>query len=61
MKTYDNSGKLIAETNTIYTKQGVVTTSTVYCNERVMSQHISIRDNQGKVTSEDVIGGKLIP
>ena len=61
MRTYDNSGKLIAETNTIYTKQCVVTTSTVYYNDRVMSQHISIRDNQGKVTSEDVIGGKLIP
>jgi hypothetical protein len=61
MKTYDNSGKLIGETNTIYTKQGVVTTSTVYYNDRVISQHISVRDNQGEVTSEDVISGKLIP
>jgi len=61
MKTYDNNGKLIAETNTIYTKHGVVTTNTVYYNDRVMSQHISVRDNQGKVTSEDVIGGKLFP
>jgi len=61
MKTYDNFGKLIGEINTIYTKQGVVTTSTVYYNDRVISHHISIRDNQGKVTSEDVIGGKLIP
>ena len=61
MKTYDNSGKLIAETNTIYTPRGVVTTNTVYYNDDVMSQHISVRDNQGKVTSEDVIGGKLIP
>jgi ectoine hydroxylase-related dioxygenase (phytanoyl-CoA dioxygenase family) len=61
VKTYDNNGKLISETNTIYTKQGVVTTNTVYYNDRVMSQHISIRDNQGKVTSETVLGGKLIP
>lgn len=61
MKTYDNSGKLITETNTIYTPRGVVTTHTVYYNDRVLSQHISVRDNQGKVTSEDVIGGKLIP
>jgi hypothetical protein len=61
MKTYDNFGKLIGEINTIYTKQGVVTTNTVYYNDHVMSQQISIRDNQGKVTSEVVIGGKLIP
>jgi ectoine hydroxylase-related dioxygenase (phytanoyl-CoA dioxygenase family) len=61
MKTYDNFGRLIAETNTIFTKQGVVTTSTVYNNDRVISQRITVRDNQGKVTSEDVIGGKLIP
>jgi hypothetical protein len=61
MKTYDNFGKLIGEINTIYTKQGVVTTNTVYYNDRVMSQQISIRDNQGKVTSDVVIGGKLIP
>jgi hypothetical protein len=61
MKTYDNFGKLIGEINTIYTKQGVVTTNTVYYNDRVMSQQISIRDNQGKVTSDVVLGGKLIP
>jgi hypothetical protein len=61
MKTYDNFGKLIGEINTIYTKQGVVTTNTVYYNDHVMSQQISIRDNQGKVTSEVVIGSKLIP
>jgi ectoine hydroxylase-related dioxygenase (phytanoyl-CoA dioxygenase family) len=61
MKTYDNFGKLIAENNTVYTKQGVVTTNTTYYNDRVVSQHISIRDNQGKVTSETVLGGKLLP
>ena len=61
MKTWDNNGKLISETNTIYTKQGVVTTNTVYYNDRAIYQHISLRDNQGKVTIEDVIGGKLIP
>ena len=38
MKTYDNSGRLISEINTIYTKQGVVTTSTVYYNDRVISR-----------------------
>ena len=61
MKTYDNSGKLIGETNTIYTKQGVVTTNTVYNNDRAIYQHISLRDNQGKVASETVLGGKLLP
>lgn len=61
MKTYDNFGKLIGEINTIYTKQGVVTTNTVYYNDRVMSQQISIRDNQGKVKTENTFGGKLLP
>jgi hypothetical protein len=61
MKTYDNNGKLIAETNTAYTNQGVVTTNTVYYNNRVVHQHISFRDDQGKVKVLDVIGGKLLP
>jgi hypothetical protein len=61
MKTYDNFGRLISETNTIYTKQSVVITNTVYNNDRVVYQHISVRDNQGKSTTEDTIGGKLIP
>jgi len=61
MKTYDNYCKLIAETNTVYTSQGVVTTNTVFNNDRAVYQHIAVRDNQGKVTIEDIIGGKLIP
>jgi hypothetical protein len=61
LKTYDNNGKLIAEANTFYTQQGAVTTNTVYYNNRVIHQHIAIRDNQGKVTIQDVIGGKLLP
>ena len=62
MKTYDNNGKLIAESNTIFTKDGgAVTTNTVYYNNRVMSQHISIRDEEGKVKVIDLIGGKLLP
>lgn len=61
MKTYDNAGCLISETNHIFTKHGVVTTNTVYNNDRVVYQHISVRDNQGKVKTEDIVGGELIP
>lgn len=61
MKTYDNNGKLIAETNTMVTNQGVVTTNTVYYNDRVYHQHVSFRDEQGKVKIVDLFGGKLLP
>ena len=61
MKILNNKGEVIGEINTIFTKQGVVTTNTVFNNDRAVYQHISVRDNQGKVAIEDVIGGKLIP
>ena len=62
MKTYDNNGKLIAETNTVFRQEGgAVTTNTVYNGDRVVYQHISVRDNQGKIQNIDLFGGKLIP
>jgi len=62
MVSYDNAGKKISEINVIVRSEGgTITTSTVYSNERVVMQHITIRDNQGNVNTREVFGGKLIP
>ena len=41
----------------------VITTNTIYnpTNGQPVSQNISVRDSQGKVTSQNTIGGKLLP
>ena len=64
MKSYDNHGRLVSEINTSYTLDGrVITTITVYntYNGQPAYQDISIRDSHGKITTEHVTGGKLLP
>ena len=62
MVSYDNAGKKISEINVIIGPEGgTITTSTVYSNDRVVMQHITSRDNQGNVKTQDIFGGKLIP
>jgi hypothetical protein len=62
MQIRNNRGELIGEINTIIRPgEGVTISSTVYSGERVISQTISRRDNQGSVTTETTYGGKLIP
>jgi hypothetical protein len=64
MKTYDNSGKVIAEINHFRTNDGKsVTSNTQYSNGgHVSSQNVTVCDtNNGKVTSTNTIGGKLLP
>ena len=56
----------MSEINTSYTSSGrVITTTTTYDTYhpgRVISQNIEVRDlNTGKVSSERVLGGKLLP
>ncbi len=63
MKTYDNQGRLISEMETHRLKDGrVITTTTVYDGNsgRATYQHVSIRDSQGRVTTQDVFG-KIMP
>ena len=61
MKTYDNSGKLIGEINTIVRPgEDVITTNTVYSGDRVVTQNISTRNNAGNVRTETVYGGKVL-
>ena len=67
MQAYDNFGKLISEINTCYVDGKVITTQTSYNNygvnnQRVISQNITVRDmNTGKVSSQNILGGKLLP
>lgn len=63
MKSYDNQGKLRSEINTTYTQDGkVVTTNTLYnTSGQPVSQHISVRDSAGKVTTRNTFSGKLLP
>ena len=64
MKTYDNHGRLVGEINTSVQPDGtVITTNTTYNtnNGQPISQNISVRDSQGKVTTKNIIGGKLLP
>jgi hypothetical protein len=67
MQAYDNFGNLISEINTCYVDGKVITTQTSYSNygvnnQRVISQNITVRDlNTGKVSSQSILGGKLLP
>jgi hypothetical protein len=64
VKSYDNRGRLVGEITTTFTQDGkVITTNTIYNadNGQPIAQHISIRDSQGKVTTQNTIGGKLLP
>ena len=62
MKSYNNHGELIGEITAGITDRGDrVTTNTVYQNGNPVSQNISVRDNAGKVSTTNVIGGKILP
>ena len=64
MRTYNNQGKLVGEINTTFMQDGtVITTNTInYANNgQAISQNISVRDSQGKITTSNTIGGKLLP
>ena len=62
MEVRNNQGELIGEINNSITDTGDrITTNTIYYQGRVVSQTISIRDNQGNVRTTNVIGGKLLP
>ena len=65
MQAYDNNGNLSSETNTCYVDSKVITTQTSYSNygtNKVLYQHITVRDlNTGKVSGQNILGGKLLP
>lgn len=62
MQIRNNWGELIGEINTAFTGTGeVITTNTIYHRGNTVVQNISVRDNQGKVRTTNVIGGKILP
>jgi hypothetical protein len=64
MKTFDNHGKLCSEINRFRTADGrSITTNTMYDTNsgRSVNQNISVLESNGKVTTTNVINGKLLP
>jgi hypothetical protein len=58
----NNKGEVVGEMNMSITQDGdVINTNTLYNDGRPVTQNISIRDNQGKVGTTNVIGGKILP
>ena len=58
----NNRGEIVGEMNTTITQEGtVISTNTLYNNGRPVAQNVSVRDNQGKVRTKNVIGGKIMP
>ena len=39
----------------------MIRTNTMYNNGRPVAQNISVRDNEGKVRTTNMIGGKILP
>ena len=62
MQVFNNHGELIGEINYAVTDTGErITTNTMYHRGRVVTQTITIRDDQGKIRTTQVIGAKVLP
>jgi hypothetical protein len=62
MQIRNNHGDVIGEINSGFTDKGErIITNTLYDRGNPVIQHISVRDNEGKVRTTDVIGGKIFP
>ncbi len=62
MQIRNNQGEVIGEINSSFTDKGDrITTNTIYDRGNPVIQNITVRDNQGKVRTTNVIGGKILP
>ena len=62
MLSRDNQGEVVGEINNSFTDKGEkIVTNTMYHNGRPVAQHISVRDNEGRVRTTNVIAGKILP
>jgi hypothetical protein len=53
---------VIGEINNSFTDKGDrITTNTIYDRGNPVIQRIAVRDNEGKVRTTNVIGGKVLP
>jgi hypothetical protein len=64
MKTFDNSGRLVAEINHFRTADGrSITTNTQYStsNGQPTNQNVTVFEPNGKVKVTNIVNGKLLP
>jgi hypothetical protein len=62
MQIRNNGGELIGEINSGFTDKGDrITTNTLYDRGNPVIQNITVRDDEGKVHTTNVIGGKILP
>jgi hypothetical protein len=62
MQIRNNWGEVIGEINSGFTDRGDrIITNTLYDRGNPVIQNITVRDNQGKVRTTNVIGGKILP
>ena len=58
----NNQGEVTGEINSGFTDKGErIITNTIYDRGNPVIQNISVRDNEGKVRTTNVIGGKILP
>ncbi len=58
----NNQGEVVGEINNSVTENGEhIVTNTLYDRRNPIVQNISIRDNQGKIRTTNIIGGKILP
>jgi hypothetical protein len=62
MITRDNQGRIIGEIEHLRDANGnTIDTNTTYYARRPVVQLMTTRDNQGRVESRTILGGKLLP
>ena len=62
MQIHNNQRELIGEINSGVTANGDrITTNTLYDRGNPVIQNITVRDNQGKVCTTNIIGSKILP
>ena len=62
MLSRDNQGEVISEINTTFTDKGEkIVTNTLYNRGNPVFQHVSVRDNEGRVHTTNIINGKILP
>jgi hypothetical protein len=58
----NSRGEIVAEQRVIVTNDGgLITTNTLYRDGCPVAQHVSVTDTQGRVRTQNVIGGKILP
>jgi len=62
MQIRNNRGEVIGEINSGFTDKGNrIITNTIYDRGNSVIQNVTVRDNEGKVRTTNVIGGKILP